>query len=308
MTEAVIDLRYLAESQPSLCIPRVFNNITETRIRHVFDDLGLGKISRIDIKERKSEKGESFKRVYVHFDKWFWNEDAQAARRKLVSGKEIKIVYDNPWFWKVSASKWAPTGDSQDRAAPQRSRAHIDFDDEPRSRVTDEFGRDLSLIKEHRERRRPERRDDSRERRRPERRDDSRERRRPERRDDRRNSVDSRRPIAPTLTRKTERPSVSEEKIVPRSPSSSPPRQRVDNPDTLTVQYGLKIDYGNIVPPPPRKRKIGGTKKPAAELVVKQEISENVEDGEVVENSTTIFTGLSEEDKKICEELYGDLV
>jgi hypothetical protein len=119
MTEAVIDLRYLAESQPSLCIPRVFNNITEARIRQVFDDLGLGKISRIDIKERKSEKGDSFKRVYVHFDKWFWNEDAQAARRKLVSGKEIKIVYDNPWFWKVSASKWEPTTSVQDKSYPQ---------------------------------------------------------------------------------------------------------------------------------------------------------------------------------------------
>jgi hypothetical protein len=70
----------------------------------------------------------------------------------------------------------------------------------------------------------------------------------------------------------------------------------------------LKIDYGNIIPPPLRKRKIGGTKKPAAELVVKQEISENLEEGELVEEQTTIFTGLSEEDKKICEELYGDLV
>jgi hypothetical protein len=338
MTEAVIDLRYLAESQPSLCIPRVFNNITEHRIRQVFDDLGLGKISRIDIKERKNEKGESFKRVYVHFDKWFWNEDAQAARRKLVSGKEIKIVYDNPWFWKVSASKWAPSGDSQERGPPQRSRAHIDFEEEPRNRVTDEFGRDLSLKKEHDERRRPERRDerrddsrelrrperrderrdDSRERRRPERRDerrpdnrrrdDSRERRRPERNDERRNVKDSRAPIAPTLTRKSERP-VTQEKIVPRSPSSSPPRQREDNPDPLTAQHMVKIDYGNIMPPPLRKRKIGGTKKPATELVVKQEPSEDVEEGEVVENTTfPSLSGLTEEDKKICEELYGDLV
>jgi hypothetical protein len=104
-----IDLRFLAESQPSLCIPRVFNNITETKIRQVFDELGLGKISRIDIKERKNEKGDTVKRVYVHFEKWFWNESAQSARRKLISGKEIKIVYDNPWFWKVSASKWTPS-------------------------------------------------------------------------------------------------------------------------------------------------------------------------------------------------------
>ena len=104
-----IDLRFLAESQPSLCIPRVFNNITETKIRQVFDELGLGRISGVDIKERKNEKGDPVKRVYIHFEKWFWNENAQSARTKLISGKEIKIVYDNPWFWKVSASKWAPS-------------------------------------------------------------------------------------------------------------------------------------------------------------------------------------------------------
>ncbi len=110
MTETTIDLRYISESQPSLCIPRVFNNITENRIRQVFDELKLGHIGRVDIKERTNEKGDTFKRVYVHFTKWFWNEDAQSARRKLISGKEIKIVYDNPWFWKVSANKWTPSG------------------------------------------------------------------------------------------------------------------------------------------------------------------------------------------------------
>ena len=104
------NLNLLAETQPSICIPRVFNNIAEKKIRQVFDELSLGKISRIDIvKERKNEKGEVFNRVYIHFEKWFWNEDAQTARRKLILGKEIKIIYDNPWFWKVSASKWDPS-------------------------------------------------------------------------------------------------------------------------------------------------------------------------------------------------------
>jgi hypothetical protein len=69
----------------------------------------------------------------------------------------------------------------------------------------------------------------------------------------------------------------------------------------------VKIEYGNIMPPPLRKRRIPA-KKPAAELVVKQEPSQDVEEGDVVEEKTTIFTGLSEEDKKACEELYGDLV
>jgi len=126
MTEAIINLSYIAESLPSLCIPRVFINITEVRIRQVFDDLCIGKINRIDIKERNNEKGESFKRVYIHFDKWFWNEEAQSARRKLLSGKEIKIVYDNPWFWKVSASKWGPTSD-----LPHRAVANFKYEEKP---------------------------------------------------------------------------------------------------------------------------------------------------------------------------------
>jgi len=33
----------------SLCIPRVFFNIDETRIRDIFNELDLGEIDRIDI-------------------------------------------------------------------------------------------------------------------------------------------------------------------------------------------------------------------------------------------------------------------
>jgi len=158
----VIDLRYLVESQPSLCIPRVFNNINETRIRQVFDELDLGKINHIDIVERKSEKGDSFKRVYVHFDKWFWNEDAQAARRKLISGKEIKIVYDNPWFWKVSANKWAPsnTNDREKREeGNNRPKPHIEFDDEdvrPRQNRVNESEELNNYIKKRPDQKRPD--------------------------------------------------------------------------------------------------------------------------------------------------------
>jgi hypothetical protein len=100
------ELSNLSDSQPSLCIPRVFNNIGEAIVRKVFSDLNLGQIQRVDILDRKNEKGEKFKRVYIHFEKWYWNPEAQTTRSKLVSGKEIKIVYDNPWFWKVSANKW----------------------------------------------------------------------------------------------------------------------------------------------------------------------------------------------------------
>jgi hypothetical protein len=92
-------------NQPSLCIPRVLNNINEQLIRSIFDKLALGKIKKIDIIERRNEKNESVKRVFIHFEKWFNNENAIQTRMRLISGKDIKIVYDMPWYWKVSVSK-----------------------------------------------------------------------------------------------------------------------------------------------------------------------------------------------------------
>jgi hypothetical protein len=83
----------------SLCIPRVFSNIDEKRIRRIFEELNLGEISRIDI----VNKGESCNRVFVHFKKWFSNSNADTARNRLMDGKEIKIIYEEPWFWKISA-------------------------------------------------------------------------------------------------------------------------------------------------------------------------------------------------------------
>lgn len=101
----MINLDFLEPHTPSLCIPRVFNNIGESRIREVFDQLELGLIQRVDIIQRKNEKGEEYKRVFIHFARWSNSPAAQKARRKLLTGDSIKIVYDNPWFWKVEANK-----------------------------------------------------------------------------------------------------------------------------------------------------------------------------------------------------------
>lgn len=103
-----VDLHYLAENQPSLCIPRVFADITSEFIHKTIEQVGLGKISRVDLLERRSPKGEVYQRAFIHFEKWYWNRDAQDARKRLITGNDIKIVYNNPWFWKISANRWTP--------------------------------------------------------------------------------------------------------------------------------------------------------------------------------------------------------
>jgi hypothetical protein len=98
-----IDFRTMPDCVPSLCIPRVYPNISEARIRKIFDELGMGLIERVDIISKTTEKGERFNRVFIHMERWFQNSNASVARERLLGGKDIKIVYDDPWFWKVSA-------------------------------------------------------------------------------------------------------------------------------------------------------------------------------------------------------------
>ena len=102
----------------------MFLNIDEKRVRSVIEQL-LGKINRVDIIERTNEKGEKYKRVFVHFDYWFETEDAQTAKTRLLEGKEIKIVYDDPWFWKVSANK------VNSAAAGTRTKQKINLGEKP---------------------------------------------------------------------------------------------------------------------------------------------------------------------------------
>jgi hypothetical protein len=142
---SAIDFRTLPANVPVMCIPRVFPNIDEKRIRRIFDELNMGQIERVDIIGKSTEKGEKFNRVFVHFRKWFSNANAETARERLLNGKEIKIIYDDPWFWKVSA--YRETEKPQRALPPAQKRPTLQFDDDeaPKPVTKDEFGRDISL-------------------------------------------------------------------------------------------------------------------------------------------------------------------
>ena len=100
-----INLDTIAGNVPSMCIPRTFINITRSHVYKTINDLNLGVIDHIDMVRRKNEKGEDFQRVFIHFSKWHSNSVADRARTLLLSGKEVKIIYDDPWFWKISANR-----------------------------------------------------------------------------------------------------------------------------------------------------------------------------------------------------------
>jgi hypothetical protein len=120
-SQETIDLNILPANMPVLCIPRVHRNIDEPRIRKIFNELNIGILERIDIvTKRFDSKDNNFNRVFIHFREWYKTENAIVARERLLEGKEIKVIYDDPWFWKISAYRESPPCKEGDRKSNKR--------------------------------------------------------------------------------------------------------------------------------------------------------------------------------------------
>lgn len=88
----------------SICIPWVFKNFNEPRIRAIIDSLELGFVEQVDTVKKTSKNGIEYKQVFVHFSKWNATQEAMEVRSILEGDQDnqIKIVYDTPWYWMIS--------------------------------------------------------------------------------------------------------------------------------------------------------------------------------------------------------------
>ena len=120
----------------SLCIPRVFANITYRQIFKVFCDARLGFVERVDVIRTKGVK-----RAYIHFKAGGWNMRDRTARQTLQvlqEGDCLELTYEEgkPWFWKVVVSESErPTEAPKLKPRPQMKRAGrkktLDLGDDP---------------------------------------------------------------------------------------------------------------------------------------------------------------------------------
>jgi hypothetical protein len=86
----------------SLCIPRVFKNIGFRRIKRAIIACQWGFVERVDV-----VPAGKFKRAFIHFAPGKWNNRSAEARDVLAalqSGQQVKVVYDDPWFWLIGVS------------------------------------------------------------------------------------------------------------------------------------------------------------------------------------------------------------
>jgi hypothetical protein len=126
-----LDANGVPLSEPSICIPRVFRNIGEKRIFAIFRELRVGFVDKIDMVERTDKDGKTYNTVFVHFTHWFVKDEAaDALRERLLANEQVKIVYDEPWFWKIRAYKprQAAEPKSTDEERKSRPRPVVDFE------------------------------------------------------------------------------------------------------------------------------------------------------------------------------------
>ena len=98
----------------------------------LFRKLGYGADTTVDafkndIVKKTDRNDREHLRVFVHFSAWHDNEAAQKARQMLLNQQDIKIVYDDPWFWKIWASKSTKPEDRASKPKKKRAAPFVDF-------------------------------------------------------------------------------------------------------------------------------------------------------------------------------------
>ena len=136
-TEAIMAL---PQNVPSLCIPRVFPNITWQRVKETFEELDFGTVERVDMVNKTSPKGQPIKRVFVHFSKWNTdNPEVTEARRQMMEGEAVQLTYDDPWFWRCYKSN-----------VPRPSHNKNKSRDTPKTRTPEKTKDGFTLVKTQR--------------------------------------------------------------------------------------------------------------------------------------------------------------
>ncbi len=84
----------------SLCIPRIECKYDINFVRRILENAHIGNI--INIVEVPNKTNEKYKKVLININLTDVNE---IINRRFSENKDIKIIYDNPWYWKIYKTK-----------------------------------------------------------------------------------------------------------------------------------------------------------------------------------------------------------
>jgi hypothetical protein len=86
------------DQHTTLCIPRIPVNITHEHIQQVFSKLNAGTLVKITDIQLRNET--DHKRIILRIA-WNQTTTSQYIQNRLFTGNSVKLVYSDPWYWKV---------------------------------------------------------------------------------------------------------------------------------------------------------------------------------------------------------------
>ena len=87
----------------SLFIPHVYANFNSAAVFDIIQGQGIGEVKNIDFVSKTGSDGKPYNAVYIHFYQWHDNIVARNFQERVLNpSKEARIMYDDPWYWKVS--------------------------------------------------------------------------------------------------------------------------------------------------------------------------------------------------------------
>tara|TARA_B100001093_G_scaffold513859_1_gene586652 strand:- start:5987 stop:6271 length:285 start_codon:yes stop_codon:yes gene_type:complete len=82
----------------SLCIPKVHKKYDYKWIFKIVNKYRIGKIKKVNIIPYHNSY--YFNKVVIEFEYWFNTTRNIDINKHLINGGNIKIIYDEYWFWK----------------------------------------------------------------------------------------------------------------------------------------------------------------------------------------------------------------
>ena len=94
MIQVYMEMKY----NMSIYIPSVTPSTTQEYIKHIFYNLWLGQVSRVDFVKR--EDSDNYM-AFVHFDYWYQHANAYYLQKRIQDYGQSRIVYNDPHYWIV---------------------------------------------------------------------------------------------------------------------------------------------------------------------------------------------------------------
>jgi hypothetical protein len=115
----------IAISEPSIFISHVFPNKAEMVYETFAELFGADYIDDVDVVTHDLN-GQEICRAYVHFKSWPTDHKFQRLRSRLMAGETVKVIYEEPWYWKCVASKLPRITSKGSMTSPPKKRIVLD--------------------------------------------------------------------------------------------------------------------------------------------------------------------------------------